>query len=244
MPAHNIFFFGLIALLAGLLAGTTIGFTGAIIGAGAALILFCIWLQQSDSVNPLFLASVFCLVFAVASFYAPYRVDMRETRASAAISSVPAFSFLSHLKDYTLSVFDRTLRGDQGALMSGLLIGERKKFSPTMIDAMRISGTTHIVALSGYNIMIVSSFALSFFGFFLTRRFAFLTATAAIILFVIMTGAAPSLVRAAILGIVVLLAFQTERPYHPRNAIALTAALMANPDPRNLRICYWLSINF
>src|SRR3989344_4727192 len=51
--------------------------------------------------------------------------------------------------------------GEVAALAGGLTVGERASFSDEFKDAMAKSGTTHIVALSGYNISIIG-FAISY----------------------------------------------------------------------------------
>jgi len=71
-------------------------------------------------------------------------------------------------------------------------------------------------------------------GLWFSRRKIFLLSTLTIILFVIMTGAEASVVRAAIMGFIVLLANQVQRLYSFRNAIAIAAFLMILFNPKIL----------
>lgn len=123
----------------------------------------------------------------------------------------------------------------QASLLAGLLLGEKRGFSPELIDNFSRTGTTHIVALSGYNITIIAVALTGLFNFFLLRRgLAFWLAVLIILLFVVMTGASASAGRAALMGILVLLAQQSGRLYNIRQALALAGALMIYYNPRIL----------
>lgn len=135
------------------------------------------------------------------------------------------------IKRAVVAIFSRALPVEHSALLSGITLGEREEFSKELKDAMSKSGTSHITALSGYNITVVSSAMLAVFAFFIDRKRALVFALAAISLFVIMTGAEPSVVRAAIMGSILLLAQRAGRRYSARNAIALTAFFMTLYNP-------------
>jgi competence protein ComEC len=123
---------------------------------------------------------------------------------------------------------------EKAALMSGILLGERAEFTPALEEAMRLSGTTHIVALSGYNIAILAATLSSGLAYICNRRKAFWLSLIAIPVFVIMTGAEASVIRAGVMGLIMLLAVQQGRIYSFRNAITLTAAVMLIYNPELL----------
>ncbi|MCR4261163.1 MAG: ComEC/Rec2 family competence protein, partial [Candidatus Colwellbacteria bacterium] len=118
------------------------------------------------------------------------------------------------------------------SLASGLLLGERAEFTDEFEQAMRNSGTTHIVALSGYNIAILVLVISGIFSYLWDRRVAFYLSLLIVPGFVVMTGAAPSVIRAGVMGLILLLAENQSRPYSPRNAIVLTALGMILLNPR------------
>ncbi len=122
----------------------------------------------------------------------------------------------------------------ESALLNGLVFGDTEEFSEEFKDSMQKSGTTHLTALSGYNIAVVVTATLSFFLLFLRRRLAVVGAVLAITAFVLMTGAEPSVVRAALMGGLVLLARESGRLYDLKNAIALVAAVMVFFNPKIL----------
>ena len=123
----------------------------------------------------------------------------------------------------------------QSSLLAGLLLGEKRGLPLDLMANFSLTGTTHIIALSGYNITIIAVTLISLFNFFmLRRRLAFWLALATIVLFVLMTGAAASVVRAAIMGILVLLAQQVGRLYSIRNALIFAGAVMVYLSPKVL----------
>ena len=129
----------------------------------------------------------------------------------------------------------RTLSEPQGAFLGGLLLGEKRGLPPDLMVSFSRTGTTHIIALSGYNITIIAVALMALFNFFLVRRqISFWLSVGIIVLFVLVTGAAASAVRAAVMGILVLLAQQVGRLYQIRNALVLAGAIMVYLNPRVL----------
>lgn len=123
----------------------------------------------------------------------------------------------------------------QGAFLAGLLLGEKRGVPIELSDAFSRTGTTHIIALSGFNITIIAAALMSLFNFFMVRRqVSFGISVGLIILFVLMTGASASVVRAAVMGILVLLARQIGRLYQIKNALVLAGAIMVYLNPRVL----------
>ncbi|MBI4119267.1 MAG: ComEC/Rec2 family competence protein [Parcubacteria group bacterium] len=141
---------------------------------------------------------------------------------------------LFRFKNSVISQFQRLLPQENAALLSGLTLGEQGEFADDFKDAMRKSGTLHLVALSGYNISIIAWTIAQTLGRLLKRRTAFALTVLFIVGFVIMTGAEASAVRAGIMGILMLVAERSGRIYSFRNALALTALAMILANPKIL----------
>src|SRR3989339_569191 len=120
----------------------------------------------------------------------------------------------------------------ESSLMAGLLYGARSGFSAQVNNDFSRAGITHIVAISGYNISVVSKILMSLLLLIgLNRRRAFWFAIFGIILFVIFTGASASVVRAGVMGVIVLLASQMGRLSRIGNILVFTAAVMLLFNP-------------
>jgi competence protein ComEC len=120
----------------------------------------------------------------------------------------------------------------ESSLIAGLLYGARSGFSDELKQDFAQSGITHIVAISGYNISLVASILIStLLRLGWNRLRAFWLAVFGIVLFVLFTGASASVVRAGIMGIVVLLSSWLGRLSRVGNILVFTAALMLLFNP-------------
>lgn len=152
---------------------------------------------------------------------------------------------LSKVKHSFENKIDVVISEPHAAFLKGLLLGERESLPEDLVENFNRTGTTHIVALSGYNITIVGRFLIA--GLLLLTvpfQISFWLATAAIVLFVILTGASPSVVRAGIMGILVLVAQREGRLYSMTNALALAAAVMIFHNPKILRFDVAFQLSF
>ena len=138
------------------------------------------------------------------------------------------------IRNSIMASFGKVLPREEAAFLGGLTLGGRSEFSQEFEEAMSLSGTTHLVALSGYNITIIVWAAMGMLVYIFSRRLSFLLTFLIIAGFVVMTGAEASVVRAAIMGILVLLAYDTGRLYSFRNAIILAGFLMIMQNPKVL----------
>lgn len=138
------------------------------------------------------------------------------------------------IRKHVLSAFKETLPYTESAFLGGITVGSREEFTDEFKNAMSKSGTTHLVALSGYNITILVNVIAGTLIFVLSRRKALFGTILAIIAFVIMAGAETSVVRAAIMGIIAAIAPFVGRLYAPRNAIVAAALGMALWNPNVL----------
>lgn len=144
-------------------------------------------------------------------------------------------SGIFRMKNSFISSIARVLPEPHASFLSALLVGARKTIPESLLQAFHRTGTTHIIAISGYNITIIVSILLAFaiyIGF--KRQYAFWVVTVGIILFVILTGAQASVVRAGIMGFVVLLASQMGRMSQTIGVLVLSAIIMLLINPKIL----------
>jgi competence protein ComEC len=116
------------------------------------------------------------------------------------------------------------------ALMGGLLLGGKQPLGEVWLERFRVAGIVHIIVLSGYNMTIVATWLVRIFRF---TGFAGSLSVGAlgIILFAIMTGAGATVVRAAIMAILALLARATGRTHTMGRALLFAGALMVVHNP-------------
>ena len=148
------------------------------------------------------------------------------------------------LKNQWLGNFKQLLSSDQAALLGGLTFGARGDFNDSFREAMQRSGTTHLVALSGYNISILIWTVGYLFQSMFSRRLLFALTLIFISIFVLMVGAEASIVRAAIMGALILLASEAGRLYSFRHAVLYAALIMSLFDPSLPRFDLGFQLSF
>jgi len=141
---------------------------------------------------------------------------------------------LYSLKNKIGEVYKKVAPPLQAAFLNGITLGGYEGFSESFKNAMSLSGTTHLVALSGYNITIIIVVCTAVFLSIFSKKTAYFLTTFFIIGFVIMTGGEASVVRAAIMGVLVLLARSSGGMYDVKNSIMLSALVMIIINPKVL----------
>lgn len=122
----------------------------------------------------------------------------------------------------------------EASLMAGILLGIESGISPDMQQAFNRTGTTHIIAISGFNITIISAVAIFFFGRVFGSRRGLWLAGIVIILYTVFVGGDASVVRAAIMGSLALFARYIGRQTHALASLAGAAMLMTIINPHVL----------
>jgi len=122
----------------------------------------------------------------------------------------------------------------ESSLLAGLLLGVRRGFSEEFQDALKRTGTTHIIAISGYNISIIVLLLQRLMSQTIPRKKQLPIFTIGIILFTILVGASASVVRAALMGWLVLLAAYLGRLSRVTTSLLLASSLMIILNPFTL----------
>ena len=143
------------------------------------------------------------------------------------------FRTLYSIKDRFEAQTNKLYAEPHASFMAGLLTGSRKGIPDHLMQKFNETGLTHIIAISGYNITIVIA-VISGLLFWLPLRKRFFPAIAAIIIFTLFVGASAAVVRAAIMGILGLLALQTGKLTHVRLSILWTMFVMVLWNPKYL----------
>jgi competence protein ComEC len=107
----------------------------------------------------------------------------------------------------------RGLRSPVREVLEAMVLGDQQAVPDGPVTDMRRSGLLHILAVSGENVVLLctmGSFVLTLAG--VRRGVRSLILIPSVVLYVVVTGATPSIVRAGVSGVVALLANLTSRP--------------------------------
>lgn len=118
---------------------------------------------------------------------------------------------------------------DAAAFAKALLLGEREDISYEMSTTFKVSGISHIVAVSGLHVSIL--FGLVYLLTVRKRSLTFLLGLPVLFLFAAVTGFTPSVTRACIMQGLMLLAMLAEREYDPPTALGFAVLVMLIVNP-------------
>jgi competence protein ComEC len=127
---------------------------------------------------------------------------------------------------------EMTLPEPQASLAQGVLLGKRSALPPDVIDDLNITNTSHLVVVSGGNVILVAAFVTLFTSWALGRRRAMVLSVAAILCYATLVGAAdPPVMRATIMGVLMVIAGLFGRHSNGFVAVLVAASLMIAHEP-------------
>lgn len=121
----------------------------------------------------------------------------------------------------------------------GLLIGQRNTLPKDLSEQLRRVGLVHIVAVSGYNLTVIIYFSQRLMQ--KRSRFqAIVASSGLIVLFLLVTGFSPSIVRASVVSFVSLVTWYYGRTMRPMMVLLLSAVITAGWNP----LYIWSSVGW
>lgn len=139
---------------------------------------------------------------------------------------------ISYVRRWAVERLQRVLPEPMASLASGILLGVKAQMPYDFYQKLVSTGTLHVIAASGFNVMIVAQVLMAGLGRLLGKRVGIIWGVIGIILYVLLAGASASVVRAGIMGSLTLIAFYFGRVAEARRLLWITAAIMllAHPD--------------
>ena len=119
----------------------------------------------------------------------------------------------------------RLLPEPEAGLLTGILLGVETGIAPDLYDRFNRTGTSHIIVISGFNITIIAAIMTAAFGRLLGKRRAFWPVVLGIALYVLLVGADAAVLRAGLMGVLVVWASYLNR--RSTAAVSLFAAGLA-----------------
>ncbi len=124
---------------------------------------------------------------------------------------------------------DSLFPGQEAAFAKALLLGERSGIDYETNTHLKLSGLSHVIAVSGLHVGILFALVYALTG--RNRLLACLIGIPVLFCFAAMVGFTPSITRACIMESLMLLATLTKREYDPPTALAFAALVMLAANP-------------
>ena len=138
---------------------------------------------------------------------------------------------LRDLRGWAVGNIERSLPEPESSLAAGMLLGRERGMPSGLEEDLRRTGTTHLLVVSGQNVALLLGTAVALLTSLIARRRAALLALVLLPGYVVIVGADPPVVRAAIMGVGITLAAITGRrtPGWIYLAYAMAAMLVLRP---------------
>ncbi|MDR4325895.1 DNA internalization-related competence protein ComEC/Rec2 [Bacillus pseudomycoides] len=136
------------------------------------------------------------------------------------------------LRQNAVSIVAEMFPGQSGAFMNALLFGDRQLMTFEVEEQYQQFGLIHLLAISGSHIvllMAIGYFVLLRIG--VTREMATICLIICIPLYMFLAGASPSVMRASVTGVMLLLALMHSIRVSSLDALSMTAVLMLLYNP-------------
>jgi competence protein ComEC len=141
---------------------------------------------------------------------------------------------LEGLRRGAANALARAIPEPEAGLAAGIVVGLRDRVDRDLAADFTTAGASHVVAISGWNIAIVAASVAALGGRFARRRRSVLTVVA-IVAYVAFVGASASVLRAAVMAGVVLLARESGRAGRAAAGLGWAAATILLVDPSLVR---------
>jgi competence protein ComEC len=146
----------------------------------------------------------------------------------------PLLYHLLAFKRYAQSTIASILPEPQAALLTGILLGVETGIPDELMDDFSATGTTHIIAISGFNITIISGIFAGLARRLFGHRRAVWVAIAGVAVYTVFVGASAAVVRAALMGVLYLWARHLGRASFAPVSLAAAAVVMTALNPYTL----------
>ncbi len=167
-------------------------------------------------------------IFAYTSVKAEHSVKILKLSDETGFIS----DIVQPIRHYLLDIFSKLPTEAHGALLAGFLLGERRGIPEEIQDDFIASGTMHLLAVSGSNVaLILGIYGFVMFWIPVSKKWKLLGSIPVIIIFSFITNNEPSVVRASIMAIIVILAFLMKRRRDLVNGICVAGFFILLVSP-------------
>ena len=121
----------------------------------------------------------------------------------------------------------------QAGLLTGILLGDEDGISGELKDAFSRVGAAHVVAISGFNMVVISGIVVRVLSGFFQRNKVVVTlnALSVIAVYALFVGASPGILRAALMSGLLVVGSQLKRKTFLPTSLAFAALLLSLHDP-------------
>jgi ComEC/Rec2-related protein len=145
------------------------------------------------------------------------------------------FRILKNAGDHVTGIYEKRLSYRASGFMSAIILGRKEGLERTVIKNFSDSGTIHILAVSGLHVGFLISILALINGMFGIRRIPLIIInSAALFGYAALTGAGPSVIRAVLMAVILMLSHPMKRKLRFIDIIGTAGILSIIYDPAQI----------
>lgn len=150
-------------------------------------------------------------------------------------SGTGVYATLFDLKEDARKLITSSLPEPHASLLVGILLGNDSGLSSDVEEAFIATGTSHVIAISGFNMVILAQTLMSVLRRFMKKEIhAAAIGVAAIAIYTVFVGAGAAVVRAAVMSALLIIGQALRRKTHVPSSLAFAALVMSALNPWTL----------
>ncbi len=147
----------------------------------------------------------------------------------------PFYQAIFQIKQRAQETISTALPEPQAGILSGILLGNERGIAPELRDGFNAVGASHIIAISGFNMVIISTIVIRLFQRLTTRRWLPVILASIIIgIYTLFVGANLAVVRASLMSLLLVVAPLLRRKTYVPASLAFIVLLFSVLNPLDL----------
>lgn len=169
-----------------------------------------------------------------------WKINVKDISVIDVSPSSKAIASLNELRDKMSETIDIIFTMEDAGFIKSILLGDRNDLSNELSDYFSLSGLSHLLAISGLHLSIFSLIIYKLLTKLrITRENSAIVTCLFLILYMFLTGATPSVVRATIMAILIFYGYIFNNKFSTMQALGIAFIFMTFYNP------YWIfSIGF
>lgn len=147
------------------------------------------------------------------------------------IDVIPTRGPLYKVRTNLVKFYKSSLPEPHSSLVAGVVIGSKQSIPKPFWEALKSTGTAHVVVASGMNVTLVAGFLMSVLILFIPRRRAVVLALVGIWVYALLAGFDAPIIRAAVMGSIGFTAIALGRLNYAWRGLFISAFIMLLVNP-------------
>ncbi|MBR4110966.1 MAG: DNA internalization-related competence protein ComEC/Rec2 [Clostridia bacterium] len=160
-----------------------------------------------------------------------YGILKVESDKDIFLKELPKFNIANEIRGSIINFFKKVLPKNEVGIMLGMIIGNTSYINENIKNDFKISGITHLLAVSGSNITYIILFTKFLFNKLVGKKVSNYIVIIFLIIFMLVVGCSPSVVRATIMGVIIIIAEILSKKSNVYASLSITALIMLLYNP-------------